>query len=80
MTLSEWSSELSAALGIDLDYEIDEILDMAREAAHRVDRPAAPLTAFLVGYAAASRGGSPDDVSDCIDIATELAAEHGDET
>jgi hypothetical protein len=78
MSLSGWTAELSAALGLDVEVEIDDILDVAREAAHQVDRPAAPLTTFLVGYAAASRGGSADDISDCIDIATELAAKHAE--
>ena len=41
--------------------------------------PAAPLTTFLVGYAAGVRGGSQDDVADCIDIAAELAAPADDE-
>ena len=52
--------------------EIDEILDLARDAAHQIERPAAPLTTFLVGYAAAMRGGSRTDISDCLDIAAEL--------
>jgi hypothetical protein len=78
MSLSGWTNELSTALGVDVDVEIDEILDVAREAAHQVDRPAAPLTTFLIGYAAASRGGAPGDISDCIDIATELAAKHAE--
>ena len=38
------------------------------------DRPR-PLTTFVVGYAAALRGGKPSDLEDCIDIATELIAE-----
>jgi hypothetical protein len=76
MSLTTWSNELSKALGLDIDVEIDDILDMAREAAHQIERPAAPIAAFLVGYAAAARGGSPADISDCIDIATELAAQH----
>jgi hypothetical protein len=28
------------------------VLDLARDVAHRVDRPAAPLTALLIGLAA----------------------------
>ena len=73
MTLSDWAAELCDALGVDLDVEIDPILDLARDAAHNIDRPAAPLTTFLVGYAAAARGGSQDDIADCIDIAADLA-------
>ena len=33
------------------------VLDLAREAAHGVARPAAPLTTFLAGYALGARGG-----------------------
>lgn len=33
------------------------VLDLAREAAHGVARPAAPLTTFLAGYALGSEGG-----------------------
>jgi hypothetical protein len=73
MSLTIWSEQLCDALGIDLDVEIDAVLDLARDAAHQVERPAAPLTTFLVGYAAGLRGGSATDVADCIDIATELA-------
>ncbi len=73
MSLSSWSQQLCDALGLDLEVEIDPILDLARDAAHGVERPAAPLTTFLVGYAAGLRGGSQDDIADCIDVATELA-------
>jgi hypothetical protein len=37
------------------------ILDMARDVAHGVDRPAAPLTAYLLGLAVAS--GHPLEAS-----------------
>ena len=62
MELHEWTTRLIAELG--LEGEIDEalILDVAREAAHNVLRPAAPLTTYLLGYAAASAGGRPEDV------------------
>ena len=72
MSLTSWADQLGDALGIELEVDIDAILDLARDAAHSVDRPAAPLTAFMVGYAAAMRGGSVDDVADCIDVATDL--------
>jgi len=75
MTLTEWTDQLCDALGLDLEFEADAILDLARDAAHQVDRPAAPLTTFLVGYAAALRGGKPSDLEDCLDMATELIAE-----
>ncbi len=75
MSLTSWSEQLCDALGLDVNVDIDAILDLARDAAHQVERPAAPVTTFLVGYAAGLRGGSPDDIADCIDIATELATQ-----
>lgn len=36
----------------------DPVLDLVREVAHGVDRPSAPLTAFLVGLSAGSAVGS----------------------
>jgi hypothetical protein len=74
MSLPDWSKELSIALGIEIDVDIKTVLDLARDAAHQVERPAAPVTTFLVGYAAALRGGSADDVTDCVAIASRLAA------
>lgn len=64
--LDEWVAEVSAALGIELEVDVSEMLDLARDAAHGVARPAAPLTTFLVGYAAASGGGDGQAVRDAI--------------
>lgn len=77
MSLTTWAEQLSDALGLDVEVDIDPILDLARDAAHHVERPAAPVTTFLVGYAAGLRGGSSDDVTDCIDIAADLATQGG---
>ena len=46
MTLTQWTDRLCEALGIDPELEVDAILDLARDAAHQIDRPAAPLTTF----------------------------------
>ncbi|MYT97074.1 MULTISPECIES: NTP transferase domain-containing protein [unclassified Streptomyces] len=51
--LDEWITSVKNELGIELDVDTDVLLDLARDAAHGVARPAAPLTTFLVGYAAA---------------------------
>lgn len=51
--LDEWIDAACAELGIDPgEVHRDLILDMAREVAHGVARPAAPLTAYLMGLAA----------------------------
>jgi hypothetical protein len=55
--LDAWVAELAAALGLDpAVLDRDAVLDLARDAAHNVARPAAPLTTYLVGYAAGASG------------------------
>jgi hypothetical protein len=76
-TLAAWVAELATALDIDAAaLDRDLVLDVARDAAHGVARPAAPLTTFLVGYAAGLRGGTPEDVAAAAETALRLAAEH----
>ncbi|MCZ0980335.1 DUF6457 domain-containing protein [Streptomyces diastatochromogenes] len=58
--LDEWITAVKTELGIDLDVDTGVLLDLARDAAHGVARPAAPLTTFLVGYAAARAGDGAD--------------------
>ncbi|MDO5683212.1 MAG: DUF6457 domain-containing protein [Propionibacteriaceae bacterium] len=60
VNLEAWLNSLSAELdaGLTIDEESMHILlDLARDAAHEVLRPAAPLTTFLVGVAV-GRGAS----------------------
>ncbi|UCM89037.1 NTP transferase domain-containing protein [Streptomyces marincola] len=57
--LDEWIAAVKTELGIDPDVDTTALLDAARDAAHGVARPAAPLTTFLIGYAAALHGMSP---------------------
>ncbi|MFJ3231427.1 NTP transferase domain-containing protein [Streptomyces sp. NPDC086787] len=71
--LDEWISAVKAELGIDLDVDTGALLDLARDAAHGVARPAAPLTTFLVGYAAAQAKGGPEAVAEAVRRATALA-------
>jgi len=63
-TLEDWVAALADALGLDIE-EVDTqaLLDVARDAAHSVVRPAAPLATFLVGYAAGKRGAAGDDIT-----------------
>jgi hypothetical protein len=71
--LDDWVVALSDELGVDLTVDTRLLLDVARDAAHNVDRPAAPLTTFLLGYAAATRGGGVEAVADAADRARRLA-------
>ncbi|MET9501800.1 NTP transferase domain-containing protein [Streptomyces sp. NPDC006622] len=78
--LDEWISAVKDELGIELDVDTGALLDLARDAAHGVARPAAPLTTFLVGYAAGRAGGSPEAVAEATRKATALAIRWADET
>lgn len=59
--LSEWVTAVVQQLGLEgaLDNAttVDMVLDLTSDVAHGVSRPAAPVTAFLVGVAA----GRADD-------------------
>ncbi len=71
--LADWTSALTRALDLDVVVDVELILDLARQAAHAVSRPAAPVTTFLVGYAAALRGGGPEAVAAAAATAERLA-------
>ncbi|WP_329034135.1 molybdenum cofactor guanylyltransferase [Streptomyces sp. NBC_01725] len=80
--LDEWITAVKDELGFELDVDIKDLLDLARDAAHGVARPAAPLTTFLVGYAAgraAAGGGGPEAVAEASRKATALALRWADE-
>ncbi|GAA1358550.1 NTP transferase domain-containing protein [Streptomyces beijiangensis] len=72
--LDEWITAVKAELGIELDVDTGVLLDLARDAAHGVARPAAPLTTFLVGYAAAkAEKDGPEAVAEAAHKAATLA-------
>ncbi len=51
-TLDDWADAVCAELDLDRDDAVQKtVLNLARVAAHQVDRPAAPLTAFFLGLA-----------------------------
>ncbi|HET7140194.1 MAG TPA: DUF6457 domain-containing protein [Arthrobacter sp.] len=57
--LEQWTHRLTQALQI-LDLNVDQelILDLARKSADSVTHAAAPITTFLVGYAAGLEAGT----------------------
>lgn len=66
MTVEEWVPRLAAELGLDAEVDVDAILAAAGEAAHTVERKAAPVTTFMIGLAAGRAGGAPQDVADAL--------------
>lgn len=62
MNLHDWIDELSDVL--DVDTEVDEglVLDLARTAAQNVQKTAAPITAYLLGWAAGASDADPEAI------------------
>jgi hypothetical protein len=51
-TMDQWTATVCADLGLDpSSADLRAVLDLTRDVAHGVARPAAPLTAYLVGMA-----------------------------
>jgi hypothetical protein len=74
--LATWLADLCEALELDPTVvDRDLVLDLARDAAHGVARPAAPLTTFLVGLAAGMRGGGAEQIRAAAETATRLAVQ-----
>ncbi|PRY69183.1 hypothetical protein B0I08_103391 [Glaciihabitans tibetensis] len=72
--LDEWVKALAARLGLDpSEVPIGVLLDVTRDVAHNVTRPAGPLSTYLIGMAAARSGGTAADAERASAIATELA-------
>lgn len=65
--LSAWVEKLQSELGLDeFTIDTDQLLDVARIAAHQVERPAAPLSLYLMGLAVGN-GRNTQDVCDTVE-------------
>ena len=74
--LDEWTAALREHFGLaDGDVPIPLILDLARDVANGVARPAAPLSSFVAGLVAGRAGGSPEDTRAAVEAITTLAGE-----
>jgi hypothetical protein len=62
--LDAWVTAVVGELGLDEgDNQTTRVLDVARDVAHQVLRPGAPVTAYLMGVAV-GRGADPADVAE----------------
>lgn len=61
-SLQAWTEAVVEALGLPEAPDARLVLDLARDVAHTVERPAAPLTTYLAGQAVA-RGADPREVA-----------------
>ncbi|WP_019144889.1 DUF6457 domain-containing protein [Aeromicrobium massiliense] len=80
ISLEQWATALAAELGLGPDaVDVEQVLDLAADAAHGVVRPAAPVTTYLVGLAAGKAGGTDADVADAVARAEALIDRLGEE-
>jgi hypothetical protein len=73
--MDEWLRTVAITLGVDpLDEgQVAELLDVARDVAHGVERKATPMATFLLGAAVQRRIGHGATATDAFDDAvTEL--------
>ena len=49
--MDDWVTALTTALELPSDVEVKTVLDIARDVAHNVERPAAPVSTYLLGVA-----------------------------
>jgi hypothetical protein len=76
--LDDWVADAAAALGLDASaLDVPGVLELARDVAHGVARPAAPVTAFLVGLAAGRAGGDASAVRASTDTVLALLRARG---
>jgi Domain of unknown function (DUF6457) len=64
VNLHDWIDELMDVLDIEVEMDEGLVLDVARQAAHRVQRPAAPISTFLLGYAAGLKEGGTEETEE----------------
>jgi len=61
--LDEWIAAAAAEVGLEpADVPSGLVLDVARDVAHQVLRPGAPVTAYLLGLAV-GRGADPSEAA-----------------
>jgi hypothetical protein len=78
--LDDWLREAAACLDVKpadaavlSEDAVTVLLDLARDAAHGVARPAAPLGTFVLGLAVGASGGGMDDLRRLARRLTDLA-------
>jgi molybdopterin-guanine dinucleotide biosynthesis protein A len=71
-----WMARIANLLNVDShDVLTSELLDLTRDVAHGVERKSAPLTTFLLGYAAGKDSLTPDEVRKLIETVSHAVAE-----
>jgi hypothetical protein len=79
-TMSDWIDQVCHELDLELispRASTDLVLDLTAEVAHAVARPAAPVTAFLVGLAAGGASDPNAAIAERAEQVKQLAARWG---
>jgi hypothetical protein len=61
--LGPWTEAVAARLGVDAEVPAELLLELTREAAHAVTRPAGPVTTYLIGLAVAGGMSATDAIA-----------------
>lgn len=68
-----WAERLAQEFGLAQDQlPVDPILDLTRDIAYGVARPAAPFTAYVVGLVAGMAGGSSAAIEQAVEKALDM--------
>ncbi|CAA9413339.1 MAG: hypothetical protein AVDCRST_MAG06-3005 [uncultured Nocardioides sp.] len=73
VNLHDWIDELADVLDVELEVDEALVLDLARVSAHQVEERSAPITTFMLGYAAATHDADPERVEQLAARAQALA-------
>ena len=65
--MDKWIDAVQKELGINVKVDQESILNLARDAAHTIERKAAPITTFLLGIAVAG-GADPKEAARQIEL------------
>ena len=65
--MDKWIKAVQKELAIDVEIDQESILNLARDAAHTIERKAAPITTFLLGIAVAG-GADPKKAAAQIEL------------
>jgi hypothetical protein len=78
--IDRWVMAVSQQLGLSaVPSDVRTILDMTKDVAHNVDRPAAPVTAYLVGISV-GRGKSLPEAIKCVQELADSWEGHSEES
>ncbi|MGM1016675.1 MAG: DUF6457 domain-containing protein [Actinomycetota bacterium] len=74
--LDAWAAALREHFALaEADVPVAAVLDLTRDVANAVARPAAPLGAFVAGLAAGRAGDDPAEIRAALDAVAALAAD-----